>query len=311
MKRVIFAPILLLITTLAAADCPTPSTVGAVICQPSANSTIAGVPHIEANVNPTSGTIIAIRVMIDDREVFSGSGPQVNLFPGGLSNGQHLLQVQAQDDLGRLYGAGEYFIAVGNPVDPCTPSTVGVRICAPAASQFSPQDFMMSLGFKGQSTITFTRAYLDGRDIFDYAPPSGTDHVLTGTFPTGAGTHDLTVVAWDSAGRVYKNSVTFNTFYDGSCPPKGTSGCHPGIFMTTPQDGDDVSSTFRVSGNIQFNPLPITDMKVYLDGVQKGESFGPTLEQQITAAKGTHIMVINAWDTDGKMYKVIENVNVQ
>jgi len=137
MKRVFFAAILLFLTTLAAADCPTPSSVGAVICQPSANSTIAGGPHIEANTNPTSGTIIAIRVMIDDREVFSGSGPQVNLFPGGLSNGQHLLEVQAQDDLGRLYGAGEYFTVVGNPVDLCTLFSTGVRICAPVTSQFS------------------------------------------------------------------------------------------------------------------------------------------------------------------------------
>jgi hypothetical protein len=48
---------------------------------------------------------------------------------------------------------------------------------------------------------------------------------------------------------------------------------------------------------------------VYIDGVQAGASSGPTFDQPITASAGTHIMVIQAWDTAGKLYRLTENVN--
>jgi hypothetical protein len=52
-------------------------------------------------------------------------------------------------------------------------------------------------------------------------------------------------------------------------------------------------------------------MKAYIDGVQVGASSGPTFDQPISAAKGTHILVIQAWDTAGKLHRLTENVNVQ
>jgi len=52
-------------------------------------------------------------------------------------------------------------------------------------------------------------------------------------------------------------------------------------------------------------------MRVYLNGKVVANSFGPTVDQQVSAAKGTHIMVIQAWDTAGKLYRYTENVNVQ
>jgi hypothetical protein len=45
--------------------------------------------------------------------------------------------------------------------------------------------------------------------------------------------------------------------------------------------------------------------------VLAGSSSGPTFDQPITAAKGTHIMVVQAWDTAGRLYRLTENVNVQ
>jgi hypothetical protein len=52
-------------------------------------------------------------------------------------------------------------------------------------------------------------------------------------------------------------------------------------------------------------------MKVYIDGAVAGVSSGPVFDQPISAAKGTHIMVIQAWDTQGRLYRVTQNVNVQ
>jgi hypothetical protein len=61
---------------------------------------------------------------------------------------------------------------------------------------------------------------------------------------------------------------------------------------------------------VQFNTATITAMKVYVDGALAGTSSGPTFDQPITAARGTHIVVVQAWDTAGKLYRLTENVNV-
>jgi len=93
-------------------------------------------------------------------------------------------------------------------------------------------------------------------------------------------------------------------------PPKGNT-CNPGIYPSIPNDGDDVQSPFRVSASVEFNTKSITAMKVYVDGAVAGVSSGPVFDQPITAARGTHIMVIQAWDTAGRLYRLTENVNVQ
>jgi hypothetical protein len=72
-----------------------------------------------------------------------------------------------------------------------------------------------------------------------------------------------------------------------------------------------VESPFRVNASVQNNTASITAMKAYLDGVLAGVSSGPTFDQPIPAAKGTHILVIQAWDTKGRLYRLTENVNVQ
>jgi hypothetical protein len=128
---------------------------------------------------------------------------------------------------------------------------------------------------------------------------------------TTAGNHTLNVVAWDTNNVTYSSSVNFKAYYEGGCPPKGDEPCNPGIYPSTPNDGDDVQSPFRVSASVEFNTASITAMKVYLDGAQVGASSGPAFDQPINASRGTHIMVIQAWDTDGKLYRLTENVNVQ
>jgi hypothetical protein len=52
-------------------------------------------------------------------------------------------------------------------------------------------------------------------------------------------------------------------------------------------------------------------MKAYLNGTVVAVSSGPTLDQQVNANKGTQILTIQAWDSAGKLYRLVENVNVQ
>ena len=298
------------LSSQASAACPAPASGSLAICQPSANSTVYQVPHIEATANPASGSITTLKVYIDNKLVFTNSGPGISLFEGGVANGTHHLVINAWDDFGRLYQAAENFSVTGNLPFNCPVTGVGVRICAPTTGSVVSQNLGFTAGFKGNTAIKFVRAYVDSADVFDFAPAAGQDHVVAGGVSTSAGAHTLTVVAWDTNNTVYKSSVGFKTYYEGGCPPRGTT-CNPGIYPNTPNDGDDVQSPFRVSASVQYNTASITAMKAYIDGVQVGASSGPTFDQPISVAKGTHVLVIQAWDTAGKLYRLTENVNVQ
>ncbi len=300
----------LCLSSQASAACPEPASGHLAICQPSANSTIYQVPHIEAIANPTSGSISTMKVYIDNKLIFQNGGGTLNLFEGGVSNGTHHLVINAWDNFGRLYQASENFGVTGNLPFSCPVTGVGVRICAPATGSVVSNNLGFSAGFKGNTAIKSVRALLDGADVFDFAPASGQTSVVAGGVNAPAGTHTFTVVATDTNNTVYQSSVSIKTFFEGDCPPKGNT-CNPGIYQNTPNDGDDVQSPFRVDASVQNNTASITAMKAYLDGAVVGTSSGPTFDQPISAAKGTHILVIQAWDTKGRLYRLTENVNVQ
>jgi hypothetical protein len=300
----------LCVSSQASAACPEPASGHLAICQPSANSTIYQVPHIEAIANPTSGSITSMKVYIDGNLIFHNGGGSLDLFEGGVANGTHHLVINAWDGLGRLYQASENFSVTGNLPFSCPVTGVGVRICAPTTGSVVSNNLGFTAGFKGNTAIKSVRALLDGADVFDFTPVSGQTSVVAAGVNAPAGTHTFTVVATDTNNTVFKSSVSIKTFFEADCPPKGST-CNPGIYQTTPNDGDDVQSPFRVSASVQNNTASITAMKAYLDGAVVGTSSGPTFDQPISAAKGTHILVVQAWDTKGRLYRLTENVNVQ
>ena len=294
----------------ASAACPEPASGKLVICQPSLNSTVFQVPHIEAVANPTSGSITGMKVFIDNKQVFQSSGPEISLFEGGIANGKHELRVTAADNFGRNYEAQSSFSVTGNLSLSCPVSGVGVRICSPGDGQVISQNLGFTAGFKGNATISHVRAYVGSTAVADFAPPFSSPNLLIAEAGrTTPGVHTLTITAWDTKGTVYKSSVDFKAFFESGCPPKG-GPCNPGVYPDVPNDGDDVHSPFRLSASVQFNSKSITGMRVYVDGVVAGTSSGPVFDQEITAAKGTHIVVIQAWDTAGRLYRLTENVNV-
>jgi hypothetical protein len=309
--RLVVTAAVLCMSLSASAACPEPAGGKLVICQPSAGSTIFQVPHIEAAANPTSGSITGMKVFIDNKLVFQSGGADLSLFEGGIANGAHQLWITATDSLGRSYQAQESFSVTGNLPFSCPVSAVGVRICWPAPEQVISRNLAFSVGFKGNATINHVRAYVGSTAVADFSPPfSRPDLLVASVGPTTAGLHTLTIVAWDVKGAVYKAGANFKAFYEGGCPPRG-GACNPGIYSGTPNDGDDVESPFRVSASVMFNTASITAMKVYLDGAVAGVSSGPVFDQSISASRGTHIMVIQAWDTAGKLYRLTENVNIQ
>ena len=52
-------------------------------------------------------------------------------------------------------------------------------------------------------------------------------------------------------------------------------------------------------------------MKAYLDGAQVAASSGPTMIANVDAAPGTHELIVQAWDAQGRLYRTIESITVQ
>jgi hypothetical protein len=309
-KSTLTLTVLLLIALRASAACPEPASGKLVICQPSANSTVFQVPHFEATANPPSGSITSMKVFIDNKLVFQNGGPDISLFQGGVANGKHTVMITASDSFGRSYRAEQSFSVVGNLPTSCPASAVGVRICYPAPGQTISQNLAFTVGFKGNATISHVRAYVDSKAVADFPPPFSSPNLLIASVgPNTPGVHTLTIVAWDIHGTAYRSSTNFKSFFEGGCPPKGNT-CNPGVYPDVPNDGDDVHSPFRVSASVKFNTRSITGMRVYVDGTVVATSSGPVFDQEITAPRGTHIIVIQAWDTAGRLYRLTENVNV-
>lgn len=86
------------------------------------------------------------------------------------------------------------------------PSTAGIAICSPKSGSTVPSPVKISATANGLSRkITAMKAYIDGKQV----AASGTN-TLNASVPEPAGSHRLTVNAWDSVGKLYQAIVTFN-----------------------------------------------------------------------------------------------------
>ncbi len=115
-------------------------------------------------------------------------GLRLNSFPGSSYN---------------AYDMADMFI--GTTSGACTTSTVGVKICTPAAGTTVSSPFTISAAALGTHTITAMKAYLDYNQV-----ASSSSGTLTATASAGSGSHSLIVNAWDSAGNLYQTKETFS-----------------------------------------------------------------------------------------------------
>lgn len=85
------------------------------------------------------------------------------------------------------------------------PAAAGVAICSPKSGSTvtSPVAITASANGGGHQ-ITAMKAYIDGKQV-----ASSTSNSLSGSAPEAAGTHQLIVNAWNSAGQLFQAKVTF------------------------------------------------------------------------------------------------------
>jgi hypothetical protein len=290
-------------------DCAAPSQSGLALCFPSKGSTVLYPSTIEMAAN--SGNVPITHVSVYDGNVKMDS---LDFIPGqlidyGIKNGEHNITVNAWDANGKLYQAKTSFTITGFGVKFCAPGGT-INLCWPSQGSYQPESSIpISAAFAaGVKSWSIT---LDGTPFINSteAGQSASWPILTSA-STGPGSHTVVVSAVDAKGT--KSTVTrqFFSFYDLSCNPIN-GACTPGIVMTQPADMDISGSSFRVQAEVTGNPKPTTKMIVYLDGTKVEQSAGPGITANVKAAKGSHYVVVLAWDTAGNLYESYENVNLQ
>jgi hypothetical protein len=297
------------------AECAAPAQSGLAMCFPSVGSTVLYPATIELAANSGGVAITHVSVYdgtvkIDDLGFVPGK-----LIDGSLKNGFHRVTVNAWDADGKLYQAKSSFTVIGFGTGSCAAGSGAVTLCSPAQGSYQPESSVslaaaFAAGVKSWSIVLDGKALMNSAEFGQPAP-----NPLYTEAPAAAGNHTMVVSTVDGRGVTSTVARKFSTFYDGNCNPK-SGACNPGIMITQPNDigmdsAGDEATKFRLQAEVQYNPKPTTKMIVYLDGTKVQQSAGPGITANVNAAKGSHYLVILAWDTSGNLYETYGNVDVQ
>jgi hypothetical protein len=190
--------------TTSAGDCGFFAGAGGVrVCSPVAGST--GNAPVAINASATGGSfpIVAMKAYIDGTQV---SATQTNTMRSSVSKaaGNHQLAVNAWDSNDKVYQTIVNF-TVGGTAACSVPTAAGIHICAPVQGATVTSPVAISAAANGGTAkISAMKAYIDGKQVA--ASTSGT---INGSAAEAVGTHNLTVNAWNTVGKLFQSVVTF------------------------------------------------------------------------------------------------------
>lgn len=295
----------------ASATCAAPSKPGAVLCFPSANATVTGSFNIEGAATGDGLPIRSMIVYIDNKKTYSFTDTDTFVQADylGYSNGLHHLVLNAWDSDGHLFQASATFNYItginGNYNVSCTAPANGIKVCLPLPNTAYPE-ILVPITLAASSAIKSAKVYVNNQlttTITNFPINTGFNVAPSGSPFT------LTVDGFNSSGRQISVTGVSNllTYYDGAC----IRNCDPGVAISSPPQVTDQGTSFTVSAEVKSNPHPITDMRVYLDNSAVLNSSGPTITGSVKASPGTHLITVQAWDTEKALYKTQESINVQ
>ena len=178
----------------------------------------------------------------------------------------------------------------------------GVHVCTPTPGSSVPSPVAIGAsGSGGTWPIVALKAYIDGVQV-----AASDTNTLNAAVAKATGGHQLAVNAWDVNNKVYQTIVNFTV--------GGTAGCSvptaPGIRICAPLPGDTVTSPVAISASANGGTAKISAMKAYIDGKQVAASSSATISGSAAEAVGAHKLVINAWNTAGKLFQTTSTFSV-
>ncbi|HEX8926471.1 MAG TPA: Ig-like domain-containing protein, partial [Terriglobales bacterium] len=274
MRKVItFVSVLAVVScccALAQGQCSTTTaTTGVNLCFPSAGATLLYPATFEFAATAESAAFTHVIVYDNGRKADDLPSLPSTLIDYSIKNGNHNIVINAWTSTGKLYQTTRQFTVIGYGIGSCNANGVGVTLCAPTGGLQPKNSVPVSFTAKGNATITAWKLYVDSVLTMSSSQTGNPNSLLTAV-SVPAGSHNVTVVAWDKNGAVYRASRQFTAYYDRLCNVR-TGTCDPGIVAFQPagfgaDQAADVSGAFTFEADVEDNPHPTTSMKVFLDG---------------------------------------------
>lgn len=180
----------------------------------------------------------------------------------------------------------------------CTlPSIASVRICTPGNGETVNYPAAITASASGKAPITKMAVYVDGERI--YFDSGNQLELIDGGVK--AGSHRLTVRAWDSAGNSYASTRHFTVV--GGTTPKCVPST-PGVKLCSPANGSlQPVNEINVIAGATGNNSRITRLKVFWNGY----TLADTTSSSITVLAGSgnpgvETLTAKAWDAAGNTY---------
>lgn len=169
--------------------------------------------------------------------------------------------------------------------------SVTMSLPTSGSTMLSPVHVVASSVLPTGRTMSSLRVYVDGASAFSTTATS-----LDTNLTIIAGTHSLFVQATDNTGATYK-SATSSITVKSSAPAAG-------VTVSSPSAGSTVTSPVHfVATATASSGLYITTFRIYVNGVSAYTTTGGKIDKWLAMSKGTHPVVVQAWDNHGTLYK--------
>jgi phospholipase C len=128
--------------------------------------------------------------------------------------------------------------------------------------------------------------------------------------PAAVGTHRLVVRAWDSSTTYFQAVINFTISSGGG----GGGSCTPStadrtVTICSPGANSTVTSPFTLSA-VTTSSKPVTKIENFLDGKNVFTVAAKSENTQLSAATGTHRLVVRAWDSSTTYFQTVINFTV-
>ncbi len=202
----------------------------------------------------------------------------VTFAPASAATSNGTLTISDSPDSGSPHRVGLSGTGVTAPA--CTPSTVSpsVTICAPLNGATVGSPFQVTALTTDAKTVTAMKVYLDSVAAYSI----NASQVNT-TLSAAAGSHHLSVNAWDSGGTVFKSSISFTV---SSTPPAGVvispaSASFGDVLVGQTSSPQKITVTNNTAGALTMGTISASPSQ-YVANSNCGSSLGAGSSCQVT-----------------------------
>ncbi len=190
---------------------------------------------------------------------------------------------------------------IANPIASCNaPTQINTNmICQPAEGAGTMAPVIVKAA-ANVPNFTLNRLYLDNVSVFESTSP-----IVNTTIPagdgTGAGSHDLVFVSYNSQGQAFTSSTRFSTVPGGTCIPS-----NPGVAICQPSASSGSSgSPVTITAGAVAQSGKITAIRAYIDNVAVLTTNNPSpsasfqISESVAATPGQHHLVVVGYESTG------------